>query len=74
MTVIDWLKPDVFFVSILFALIGVGIFWLCFVLIDKLTPYRLWEEIIEKKNIALAIVVGAMCIAIGMIVSAAVHG
>ena len=74
MTVIDWLKPDVFFVSILFALIGVGIFWLCFVLIDKLTPYDLWAGIIEKKNLALAIVVGSMCIAIGLIVSAAVHG
>ena len=74
MTAIEWLKPSVFFGSILFALIGVGIFWLCFVIIDKLTPYRLWEEIIEKKNVALAIVVGSMCIAIGLIVSAAVHG
>jgi len=74
MTVIEWLKPSVFFGSILFALIGVGIFWLCFVIIDKLTPYDLWAEIIEKKNVALAIVVGSMCIAIGLIVSAAVHG
>ena len=71
---IEWLKPGVVFGSILFALIGVGIFWLCFVIIDMLTPYRLWEEIIEKKKVALAIVVGARCIAIGMIVSAAVHG
>ena len=74
MTAIEWLKPSVFFGSILFALIGVGIFWLCFVIIDKLTPYDLWTEIIEKKNVALAIVVGSMCIAIGLIVSAAVHG
>jgi putative membrane protein len=74
MAAIEWLKPSVFFGSILFALIGVGIFWLCFVIIDKLTPYDLWAEIIEKKNVALAIVVGAMCIAIGLIVSAAVHG
>ena len=74
MTAIEWLKPSVFFGSILFALIGVGIFWLCFVIIDKLTPYDLWSEIIEKKNLALAIVVGSMCIAIGLIVSAAVHG
>jgi putative membrane protein len=71
---IEWLKPGVFFGSMLFALIGVGIFWLCFVIIDKLTPYDLWAEIIEKKNVALAIVVGAMCIAIGLIVSASVHG
>ena len=71
---IEWLKPGVVVGSILFALIGVGIFWLCFVIIDKLTPYHLWTEIIEKKNVALAIVVGSMCIAIGLIVSAAVHG
>jgi putative membrane protein len=70
----EWLKAGAVFGSILFALIGVGIFWLCFVIIDKLTPYDLWVEIIEKRNTALAIVVAAMCIAIGLIVSAAVHG
>lgn len=70
---IDWLKPAVFFGSVLYALVGVAVFWLCFVIVDKLTPYDLWGEIIEKKNVALAIVVGAMCIAIGMIVAAAVH-
>ncbi len=71
---IDWLKPEVFFGSMLFALIGVLVFWVSFVIVDKLTPYDLWKEIIEEKNVALAIVVGAMCIAIGLIVSAAVHG
>lgn len=70
---IEWLKPAVFFGSVLYALVGVAVFWLCFVIVDKLTPYDLWAEIIEKKNLALAIVVGAMCIAIGMIVAAAVH-
>jgi len=71
---IEWFKPAVFFGSMVFALMGVAIFWLCFIVIDKLTPYDLWAEIVEKKNVALAIVVGAMCIAIGLIVSAAVHG
>jgi len=71
---IEWLKPGIFFGSLLYALMGVAVFWLCFIIIDKLTPYDLWAEIVEKKNVALAIVVGAMCIAIGLIVSAAVHG
>ncbi len=71
---IEWLKPGVFAGSILYALLGVAVFWLCFVLIDKATPYKLWDEIIEKQNMALAIVVAAMCISIGLIVSAAVHG
>ena len=71
---IEWLKPGVFFGSIIYALVGVLVFWICFVIIDKLTPYRLWDEIIEKKNLALAIVVASMCISIGLIVSAAIHG
>jgi uncharacterized membrane protein YjfL (UPF0719 family) len=71
---LEWLKPAVIFGSVLYALIGVLIFWIAFILVDKLTPYHLWDEIVEKKNLALAIVVGSMCIAIGLIVAAAVHG
>lgn len=71
---IEWLKPAVFFGSLMFALLGVAVFWISFVVIDRFTPYDLWAEIIEKKNVALAIVVGSMCIAIGLIVAAAVHG
>ena len=71
---IEWLKPGVFFGSMLYALIGVGVFWLCFVVVDKMTPYKLWEEIVEHKNMALAVVVAAMCISIGQIVAAAIHG
>jgi uncharacterized membrane protein YjfL (UPF0719 family) len=71
---IEWLKPGVFFGSILYALIGVLVFWISFIIVDKVTPYNLWDEIILKKNVALAIVVGAMAIAIGLIVAAAIHG
>jgi uncharacterized membrane protein YjfL (UPF0719 family) len=70
----EWLKPVAVFGSILYALIGVLVFWLSFVIIDKLTPYDLWAEIIEKKNVALAIVIAAKAIAIGLIVAAAVQG
>lgn len=68
------LKLGVIVGSIMFALIGVLIFWLCFVIIDKLTPYDLWGEIIEKQNVALGVVVAAMCLGISIIVAAAIHG
>ena len=71
---LDWLRPAAFIGSILYAFIGVLVFWLCFVVLDRLTPYKLWEEIVHKQNMALAIVVGAMAIGISMIVAAAVHG
>lgn len=71
---LEWLKPGVVLGSILYALIGVLVFWISFVIIDKLTPYKLWDEIVERKNLALAVVVAAMCISIGLIVAAAIHG
>lgn len=71
---IDWLKPEVILGSTMYAVIGVIIFWVCFIIVDKITPYKLWEELVEHKNMALAIVVAAMCISIGNIVAAAIHG
>ena len=70
----EWLKPAALFGSLLYALIGVLVFWVCFLLIDKLTPYKLWEEIVEKQNLALAVVVASTGIAIGLIVAAAIQG
>jgi putative membrane protein len=71
---LEWLKPGAFFGSILYALLGVLVFWLSFVIIDKITPYNLWQELVEKQNMALAIVVGAMSLGISIIVAAAVVG
>ncbi|PTT88592.1 DUF350 domain-containing protein [Pelomonas sp. HMWF004] len=71
---IDWLKPEVILGSTMYAVIGVVIFWVAFIIVDKITPYKLWEELVEHKNLALAIVVAAMCISIGNIVAAAIHG
>ncbi|MBP9714764.1 MAG: DUF350 domain-containing protein [Sterolibacterium sp.] len=59
--------------SLIYSLLGVIIFWLSFVIIDKITPYDLWSEIVKEKNIALATVVAAMCLGIAIIVAAAIH-
>ena len=71
---IEWLKPAIFFGSILYALIGVLVFWISFIIVDKVTPYDLWDEIVQQKNVALAIVVAGVAISIGLIVAAAIHG
>ncbi len=69
----EWLKPGIVLGSILYAMIGVVIFWLCFVIIDKITPYNLWEEIVEKQNRALGLVIAAMSLGICIIIAAAIH-
>ena len=60
--------------SLVYTILGVVVFWLAFVAVDKITPYDLWKELMEEKNVALAIVVGAMCLGIAIIVAAAIHG
>lgn len=69
----EWLQPAAFLGSILYAVIGVVVFWVCFIIVDKITPYDLWAEIVEKQNRALAMVVAAMCLGISVIVAAAIH-
>lgn len=69
----ELLKPGAILASLLFALLGVMVFWLCFIIIDKITPYDLWAEIVEKQNMALGVVVAAMSLGICIIVAAAIH-
>ena len=60
--------------AVVFAFLGVIIIWVSFLVIDLITPYKLWKELIEERNSALAIVVGAMSLGICLIIAAAIHG
>ncbi|RYF39917.1 MAG: DUF350 domain-containing protein [Comamonadaceae bacterium] len=73
MAKIEWLQPLAIGGTLLYALIGIAVFWIAFVIIDKITPYDLWSEIVEKQNMALGLVVAAMCLGISIIVAAAIH-
>lgn len=59
--------------AIVFAALGILIFVIAFALVDRLTPYHLWNEIVHERNTALAILVGAMSIGMCIIIAAAVH-
>lgn len=60
--------------SIIYSVVGLVVFCVGFLIIDKLTPYNLWEELVKEKNTALAIVVGSVSIGLCLIIAAAVHG
>lgn len=70
----DAINPIYLVNSLLYSLLGVALFWISFLVIDKLTPYDLWKEIVVEKNLALSIIVGAMCLGIALIVASAIHG
>lgn len=59
--------------SIVYSLIGIIILGLSFWIFEKVTPENIWKEIIEKQNIAIAIVSSAFMIAIAIIIASAIH-
>jgi uncharacterized membrane protein YjfL (UPF0719 family) len=71
---IEYLKPAAFIGSIVYSVIGIFLVIIGFVVVDKITPYDLWKELIENRNQPLATVVAAFTIAIAIIVAASIHG
>ena len=60
--------------TLLYAFVGMAVFVIGFVILDVLTPGKLWEEIRDKQNTAVAIFAGAIAIGLAIIVAAAIHG
>lgn len=61
-----------FTAAVVFALLGIVLFVLGFVVFDRLTPGTLWKEILEEHNTALAILMGCVSIALAIIIAAAI--
>jgi uncharacterized membrane protein YjfL (UPF0719 family) len=61
--------------SLVFSGIGIVVLVVAFLAIDGANKsYHLWHQIIEKQNVALAVLMGSFAIAISLIIAAAVHG
>jgi putative membrane protein len=59
--------------ALVFTFIGLLVFVIAFVIMDKVTPYHLWKEIVQEHNLALAVLLGAMSIGICIIIASAIH-
>ena len=70
----DLINWNYVFNSLLYSVLGIVVFWVSFIIVDKITPYDLWREIVEERNTALAIIVAATALGISIIVAAAIHG
>jgi uncharacterized membrane protein YjfL (UPF0719 family) len=57
----------------LFAVLGIVIFVLAFVIIDRLTPGDLWRDLLQERNTALAVVMAGIAIGLSIIIAAAIH-
>ncbi len=67
------MDPLIILNSLIYAFLGIVIFIVGFIIVDKLTPYDLWKQLVEEKNVALAIVVGSAALGICLIIASAIH-
>ena len=59
--------------AVIFALLGIAVFAVAAAVLLKVTPLKLWRELVEERNVAVAIFAGAAAISIGLIIAAAMH-
>ena len=60
--------------SIVYSFLGIAILVVAFVLVEILTPkHNLRKEILENKNVALAVLAGFFMLAVAIIIASAIH-
>jgi uncharacterized membrane protein YjfL (UPF0719 family) len=70
----DVLQLKYIVASVVYSLIGIIILVVSFYIIEKITPENTWKELVQNKNVAIAIVAAAYILAIAIIISSAIHG
>ncbi len=64
---------NVYLETLLYIVTGLVVFVLFIILLEKLTPWSLKKELLEDENVALAIIIAAVFIAIGLIIASAIQ-
>ena len=59
--------------ALVFAVLGVLVFVGAFAIVAKLAPLNLWKEIVQERNVAAAILAGAVALGLCWIIAAAMH-
>jgi putative membrane protein len=60
--------------SIIYSFLGIAILFVAFLLIEILTPkHNIRKEILEKQNMAVAVLAGFFMLAIAIIIASAIH-
>ena len=56
--------------TIFYTLLGVALMWVIWKLLDFVTPFPIMKEIEEDQNVALAVVIGLLFVAIAIVIAA----
>lgn len=74
MTIFDGIQAAQLISTIIYAVVGISVFGLAFIVMEKLTPFSIRREIVEGKNVALGVIMASMVIGLSIIIAAAIVG
>lgn len=60
--------------AIVYSALGIAMMMISFIIFDFITPGKLWKEIVEEKNLPLAVALGATTLGVAQIIASAIHG
>lgn len=70
----DIIQVNTLVATIVYAFVGIILLVVSYLILERITPEKTWREVSENKNTAVAIVLAAYILAMGLIISAAIHG
>lgn len=57
----------------IYAALGILIFFIAFAIVRKIVPGDLWKQVLEERNVALAVLVGLVSVGFAIIIAATMH-
>lgn len=60
--------------SVLFSLVGLGVFTLGFYVIRLILPFDVHKELEVDQNVSVGLVIAAFIVGLAIIIAAAIHG
>jgi uncharacterized membrane protein YjfL (UPF0719 family) len=67
------LRPLAMLSTVVYSVIGLALFGLAFLLMVKISPFSIRQEIEKDQNVALAIIVGSVFVSLAIIIQAAMR-
>lgn len=59
--------------ALIFACLGIGLFVVAFGALAKIAPFDVWKEVVQERNVAAAILAGAVALGVCWIIATTMH-
>jgi uncharacterized membrane protein YjfL (UPF0719 family) len=59
--------------ALIFAAVGIAVFIAAFAILVKAAPFDVWREIVQERNVAAAILAGAVALGLCWIIATTMH-